>query len=311
MYSTEGKTIKSILVSLPMMLLSAFLMLGGAPNFADWQALVSFAVTWIFFNLMFFLMLHTGKTDKYRAIVFVTLAILFCANFMSHLVELRGTVTFNSNDILACEIPFCHIVSTMIIIPMAVKGTIIFPGSITGGFASIASMLVLVLGAMLALGRGFCSWGCFYGGWDDGASRILKKPFIKVDPIYTGGNVRELRESADSTSEGMIIAIHDAVFSSLFGSAEFGYAQVDFIPSENGELPSSISETLDIDDDGIDELLVKIDTETGGTILDVCPSKCYTVRNSALVHDKWILRVGMPNPDRGCTTDCSSCSKRK
>jgi polyferredoxin len=29
------------------------------------------------------------------------------------------------------------------------------------------------------MGRGWCSWGCFYGGLDEGFSRILKKPVIK------------------------------------------------------------------------------------------------------------------------------------
>jgi ferredoxin-type protein NapH len=40
-------------------------------------------------------------------------------------------------------------------------------------------MIVLWLAATLILGRGFCSWGCFYGGWDDGFSRLRKKPAIK------------------------------------------------------------------------------------------------------------------------------------
>ena len=40
-------------------------------------------------------------------------------------------------------------------------------------------MVVLWLGTSLALGRGWCSWGCFYGGLDEGFSRVLKKPVIK------------------------------------------------------------------------------------------------------------------------------------
>jgi len=94
-------------------------------------------------------------------------------------------MTFNDATILSCEIPFCHIVTTMIIVPIVFTNSIIFPGSILTGFASIGSMLVIVIGVTLALGRGFCSWGCFYGGWDDGASRILKKPVIrKINPVF-------------------------------------------------------------------------------------------------------------------------------
>ena len=40
-------------------------------------------------------------------------------------------------------------------------------------------MVVLWVVATLVLGRGFCSWGCFHGGWDDGFCRFRKKPVIK------------------------------------------------------------------------------------------------------------------------------------
>ena len=65
------------------------------------------------------------------------------------------------------------------ILPAALTRSIIFPGSVLGGFADISSMVVLWFVATLALGRGFCSWGCFYGGWDDGFSRFRKRPVIK------------------------------------------------------------------------------------------------------------------------------------
>jgi len=46
-------------------------------------------------------------------------------------------------------------------------------------------MLVIITGISVAVGRGFCSWGCFYGGWDDGCSGILAKPLIKkVNPVF-------------------------------------------------------------------------------------------------------------------------------
>jgi len=40
-------------------------------------------------------------------------------------------------------------------------------------------MVAIWLGATLAVGRGWCSWICFYGGLDDGFSRILRKPMIR------------------------------------------------------------------------------------------------------------------------------------
>ena len=74
----------------------------------------------------------------------------------------------------------------MTLIPAALTKTIIFPGSIIGGYASIASMFVIWIGASLSLGRGWCSWGCFFGGLDDAFSRILKKPLLrKIDHRWT------------------------------------------------------------------------------------------------------------------------------
>ncbi len=40
-------------------------------------------------------------------------------------------------------------------------------------------MIVLWIGAMIALGRGFCSWGCFFGGLEDGFSRVRRKAWIR------------------------------------------------------------------------------------------------------------------------------------
>lgn len=178
-YSTTHKLGKSLLWMLPMLLLIVFFLSGGNFDFSDWKKGVSFLVTFLFFGTLFFMMLYSGKTDKWRAIGFFTIALLFCVSFMTNLVQRRGGVTFSSDEMLACEIPFCHMVTTMVIIPMAIKQTIIFPGTILGSFASIAPMLLIVFGAMLTLGRGFCSWVCFYGGWDEGFSRFTKKPVIK------------------------------------------------------------------------------------------------------------------------------------
>jgi ferredoxin-type protein NapH len=68
----------------------------------------------------------------------------------------------------------------MTILPAALTRTIIFPGSILGGFADIATMLVIWLGATIALGRGFCAWGCFFGGLEDGFSRLPRRPLVKT-----------------------------------------------------------------------------------------------------------------------------------
>lgn len=184
-FSTTGKVGKSILFLLPMTLMTIIFLTGGRPSFDSIPALVTFLITFLFFNYLFFMILYKGKVDRYRAAGFIVLALFFALTFIVDLISRRGSMTFDQETMLACEIPFCHMVTTMVIIPMAFTGSIIFPGAIQGNYASIAPMLVIVVGVMLALGRGFCSWGCFYGGWDDGTSRILKKPVVKkINPAF-------------------------------------------------------------------------------------------------------------------------------
>jgi ferredoxin-type protein NapH len=175
---TQPGFFKTVLLCLPMMLIT-ILMLSGGKLPAGGGRLFAFVVTLVFFNSIFFLMIRTGKTDRWRSILFVTYAVCFVISFITHLIEARGSMAVSQANMIEGLTPFCHIVIPMTLIPAALTKTIIFPGTIIGGFASIASMFVLWIGSSLALGRGFCSWFCFFGGLDEGFSRIFKKPIIK------------------------------------------------------------------------------------------------------------------------------------
>lgn len=170
--------LRAAIVALPMMFLTLVMLSGGkAPH--DARHLIAFLAVFIFLNTLFFLMLRTGRTDRWRAILFIVFAGVFVISFISHLIEARGSMAISESEMLECRTPFCHIVIPMTIIPLALTRTIIFPGTMTGAYAAIASMFVIWIGVSLSLGRGFCSWGCFFGGWDDALSRILKRPVIR------------------------------------------------------------------------------------------------------------------------------------
>jgi ferredoxin-type protein NapH len=176
---------QTFLAVLPMLLFSFIMLNQGTGIRTEPLQLIPLVITYAFLNLLFITMVHSGKVDKYRAIMFVSYAICFVLSFIPNLIEARGSNAFTSADMLQGKIPFCHIVIPMTLIPAALKRTIIFPGSMLEGFASIASMLVIWLGVSLALGKGFCSWGCFYGGLEDGFSRLRKKPLIrKIGPKW-------------------------------------------------------------------------------------------------------------------------------
>jgi ferredoxin-type protein NapH len=170
---------RSLLYTLPMFLITFAFISGGRPDFSDPARSLAILLTFLGMNVIYFLMHYTGKTDRFRAIVFIVFALSLSFTLIRNMVEIRNSMSFSQSDILECRIPFCHLVIPMMIIPAAFTKSIIFPGTILSGFANISSMIVLWLVATLVLGRGFCSWGCFYGGWDDGFSRFRKKPVIK------------------------------------------------------------------------------------------------------------------------------------
>ncbi len=178
---------KSALLALPMMLLSALMVFGGSlGGGADPLMLVSAALTWLFINTAFYLMLFTGETHRYRMILFIVLALTMIVTFSTLITQERGSNLVTAETAINGEVPFCHIVIPMVLLPAVLTRTIIFPGSMVSGFASIGSMLVLWIAASLALGKGWCSWVCFYGGLDEGFSRILRKPKIKqIDRKWT------------------------------------------------------------------------------------------------------------------------------
>lgn len=179
--SGQGIT-KSLLLTLPMAVVTAFMLMGPEGPPQEPLRVIPLILTFLFVNATFFLMIHTGRTDRYRAVVFVAMAVFFVIGFVANLIEVRGSMALTSEDMLSGETPFCHMVIPMTIIPAALTRTIIFPGSIVEGFASIAGMFVIWIGVSLALGRGFCSWGCFFGGLEDGFSRLRRKAVIRKIP---------------------------------------------------------------------------------------------------------------------------------
>jgi ferredoxin-type protein NapH len=164
---------KSLLLTLPMIALSLVSIFIMEPT--DTRKIIPLIIAAVFCNSIFFLILRTGKIDKYRAIIFITMAVTFPVSFILDLFEERGhfmILTFE--DMLACATPFCHIGVPQTLLTVVTKKVAIFPGDIE----TIGEILITWLAITLLLGKGFCSWGCFWGGWEDGFSRIKKKPVI-------------------------------------------------------------------------------------------------------------------------------------
>ena len=73
-------------------------------------------------------------------------------------------------------------------------------------------------------------------------------------------------------------------------------------------LPSHITAPIDFNQDGTLDFILEIDTQTGKTALNVCPSKQMTLGVSTKVHDHWMVRVSLPNPRKAGTCAPSACA---
>ncbi len=129
---------------------------------------------------VFAAMIHTRAYSRWRRVFQVSFALLFMISFIGILYDERGSMSLTQDTIQSGEVPFCQIVIPAIIAPFALTGRVIFPARMTGHFASVMGMILLWFIATVTIGRGWCGWVCFYGGWEEGASRILKKPRVNL-----------------------------------------------------------------------------------------------------------------------------------
>lgn len=141
---------------------------------------VSGYIVSLFVLILYTLMVHKQEIYRYRRIFFITVTLLFFPSFINNLVEARGQMGLTESDIIKNEVPFCHIVIPLTTIPYALTKTIIFPARLFNHYASVYSMLLIWLLATVTMGRGWCSWVCFYGGWDELSSSIPGKRRVKL-----------------------------------------------------------------------------------------------------------------------------------
>ncbi|MBN2281944.1 MAG: 4Fe-4S binding protein [Candidatus Marinimicrobia bacterium] len=125
------------------------------------------------------MILKTGKISKYRSLFFTIFAFSFILMFVTNLLEERGSMALTAEIIANNETPLCPIAIPMLILPAVFKNTLIFPTKLIGGpYGGFFPILFMWLVSLFTLGRGWCSWGCFYGGIDEGFSNIRRKPII-------------------------------------------------------------------------------------------------------------------------------------
>jgi ferredoxin len=178
---------RSLLLTLPMALWGLLMFSrtlrvpGSAPKVAG-------LVVFLFMTTLFFLMMRTRRTHRWRRVFFVALGFLFPVGFVWDLIALRGSMSIPIEQMVGGNTPFCFLAIPMMIVPAALTKTLIFPGSILptpSNPHAVASMVALWLAATLVLGKGWCAYGCFFGGIEEGFAAMAKKPRLRrVDPRW-------------------------------------------------------------------------------------------------------------------------------
>jgi len=176
--------LRSILLTLPMAVWSV--LMGFHPGTStDPKSLLAAAVTAVFMTALFFMMMRTGTTYRWRRYFFVTLGVLFPIGFIYNMVLARGTMGIPMEEMIAGRTPFCFLAIPLLIVPAALTRTIVFPGSITASGHAIGVMVGLWLALTLVLGKGWCAYACFFGGIEEGMAAVPKRAKIrKLDPRW-------------------------------------------------------------------------------------------------------------------------------
>ena len=177
--------------------LFAALLSYGQGGFKDARSAALNLLALSFSSLILFQIFHTGYVHRWRRIFFSTYAVSFAISFVWWTMGDRGHMWLLDAESLYSQAPMCHIVVPMLILPLIFTKEIIFPTA----FSAAAFMILLVAVIGVVYGRGFCSWGCFFGGQDELFSSLARSKRWKI---------RSLRPSVRYFSFGLLafIVVH-------------------------------------------------------------------------------------------------------
>jgi ferredoxin-type protein NapH len=190
--SREPRTaIKAALLTLPIGLWAVLMFMPGFAHANRAQRIASF-LTIVFMVVLFFMMLRTWSTYRWRRWFFVALGLLFPVGFIHQVIAMRGSMGIPIEEMIAGRTPFCFIPIPLLILPAALYKTVVFPGSILphGGMSGggMAAMVGIWLAITIVVGKGWCSYACFFGGIEEGMASVAAKAKVrKIDPRWRYG----------------------------------------------------------------------------------------------------------------------------
>ena len=130
----------------------------------------------------------------------------------------------------------------------------------------------------------------FVGG-DFFAKQLATLPFMKVHPIYAGGDsLKTVRH------DSVYITINRPVFDGLLRESRTGFVQLKL--DADGKLPHTVSTLVDYNGDGRNDLRLFVNTLSGETAIKPLSPEVLGLNVSSKVKDYWIVRVSLNNPSK-------------
>src|SRR5271157_5245973 len=182
---------RSVLLTLPIVLWS-LLIFSNSFRQPGRSGQIASIITAVFMIALFFMMMRTGSTYRWRRWFFVALGLLFPVGFIHTVMVMRGTMGIPIEEMIAGRTPFCFLPIPLLILPAAFTKTLVFPGSIlpNGGMSGggMAAMAAIWLAVTIVVGKGWCSYACFFGGIEEGMASVAPKAKLrKIDRRWRYG----------------------------------------------------------------------------------------------------------------------------
>jgi len=182
---------RSLLLTLPIALWSLLMFTPGFAQ-ANRSERIASGITIVFMVVLFFMMMRTWATYRWRRWFFVALGLLFPVGFIHMVMVMRGTMGIPIEEMIAGRTPFCFLPIPLLILPAALTKTLVFPGSIlpNGGMSGggMAAMAGIWLAVTIVVGKGWCSYACFFGGIEEGMASVAPKAKLrKIDRRWRYG----------------------------------------------------------------------------------------------------------------------------
>lgn len=113
---------------------------------------------------------------------------------------------------------------------------------------------------------------------------VSKLPFMKLNPIYSGGEIAE-----QIVADRCTLDIRKPVFNGFIKERNNGFVQLDW----KGKVPELINDSIDYDHDGVKDFTILVDTKSSKTILNPINIKVKNVVISTRTSYGWAVRVGL------------------